>query len=150
MEKISNIVVPVDFYENTEKLVEYAAYVGKAFSAQLHLINVVGIYAGDGMFGMPFSRELKAAYEDGAKARMATLLEELQKSCPDSSGTVMLGEPVDEIVAFADEKTADMIIISTHGAKGWEKILLGSVAERVVHRANCPVLFMNPFTMKKR
>jgi hypothetical protein len=45
-------------------------------------------------------------------------------------------------------KNADLIIISTHGAKGLEKMLLGSVAEHVLKLAHCPVLVMNPFRLK--
>jgi nucleotide-binding universal stress UspA family protein len=58
---------------------------------------------------------------------------------------VVTGDPVDRITEIAKEKNSDLIIISTHGAKGLEKILLGSVAERVLKRAHCPVLVMNPF-----
>jgi len=61
------------------------------------------------------------------------------------TGKVVNGEVVDEIVAYTEEKNAGMIIIGTHGAKGLKKILLGNVAERVVHRAPCPVLLFNPY-----
>ena len=60
----------------------------------------------------------------------------------------VVGDPVDEIVQIAGAKKSDLIIIGTHGTKGLEKILLGSVAERVLKRADCPVLIMNPFKMK--
>jgi nucleotide-binding universal stress UspA family protein len=68
--------------------------------------------------------------------------------CLECTGDVIVGDPVEKIVEFAREKDADMLIISTHGAKGLEKILLGSVAERVLKRVHCPVLFMNPYKNK--
>lgn len=151
MEKVKKIVVPVDFSENTEKLVEYALYMGKELSATLYFVNVVGVYSGDAMFGMPNSLEFNKSYEANIRERMGSLIEDVIGKYPDCIGKVLLGDPVDEIVAYAEREEADMIIISTHGAKGWEKILLGSVAERVVHKAHCPVLFMNPakFSLKK-
>jgi len=48
-------------------------------------------------------------------------------------------------VAFARDNAVDMIIMATHGAKGIEKILLGSVADRVLKRAHCPTLVFNPY-----
>jgi hypothetical protein len=68
-----------------------------------------------------------------------------RKKFPDCTGEVITGDPVDEILECGRDKDADLIIISTHGLKGLEKILLGSVAGRVVKRAHCPVLTMNPF-----
>jgi nucleotide-binding universal stress UspA family protein len=52
---------------------------------------------------------------------------------------------VDTIVDTARGEEADLIIIATHGTKGLEKILLGSVTERVLQQAPCPVLTMNPY-----
>ncbi|MBV5318446.1 MAG: universal stress protein, partial [Desulfobulbaceae bacterium] len=49
------------------------------------------------------------------------------------------------IVEYAEKQATDLIIMATHGAKGIEKILLGSVAERVVKRASCPILLFNPY-----
>ena len=83
-----------------------------------------------------------------AKVRMSNLLEDNSERCPGCTGEVVIGEPVDKIVEISRAKDADLIIISTHGAKGLEKIMLGSIAERVLKRAHCPVLTMNPF--KKR
>jgi nucleotide-binding universal stress UspA family protein len=80
---------------------------------------------------------------------MANLLHDTKEQCLGCTGQVINGEPVEKIVEVAEEKDADLIIISTHGAKGLEKILLGSVAERVLKRAHCPVLIMNPFKKQK-
>ena len=71
---------------------------------------------------------------------MDNLLDDSREINPGCSGEVLAGDPVDEIVRVADDRDADMLIISTHGAKGLEKILLGSVTERVVKRVHCPIL----------
>jgi len=55
---------------------------------------------------------------------------------------ILAGEPEDEIVRFAEEKSCDLIVMGSHGHKGLVKLLIGSVAERVIGRAHCPVLVM--------
>ena len=76
---------------------------------------------------------------------MADFLEGLKAKCPGCEGVVLLADAADSIVALAEERKADLIIIGTHGAKGIEKVLLGSVAERVLKRAGCPTLVYNPY-----
>ena len=146
MENVKKIVIPVDFMENTDKLIEYAMYIGEALGADLHIVHAVGVYNDVAMFGVPvFPDEQKETYLRKAREHMEDLLSKLKAKKPDIRGDVVVGDPMDEIVVFAEEKGADLIIISTHGAKGIEKILLGSVAQRVVKLAHCPVLVMNPF-----
>ena len=58
---------------------------------------------------------------------------------------VLRGDTVDAIIEYVEEKKIDLIIMGTHGAKGIEKILLGSVAERVLKRVSCPTLIFNPY-----
>jgi nucleotide-binding universal stress UspA family protein len=55
-----------------------------------------------------------------------------------------IGLPADEIVRYAREAGADLIVMGTHGRSGWRHALLGSVAEKVVRRARCPVLTVGP------
>ncbi len=146
MQKIKNIVVPVDFSDHTEKLVDYAFGMGKELSATLHFVHAVALHPDAAiMFGMPYFTDYQSTFEASAQERMTSMVEGLQKKSPGCKGEVVMGEPVDTIVEYARSVPADLIIISTHGAKGLEKILLGSVAERVVQRAPCPVLVLNPF-----
>ena len=58
---------------------------------------------------------------------------------------VQIGDPAKNIVQYSEDHPTDLIIIGTHGAKGIEKVLLGSVAERVLKRAGCPTLVYNPY-----
>ncbi len=146
MQKVKNIVVPVDFSDNTEKLVDYAFEMGQELSATLHFVHAVALHPDAAiMFGMPYFADYQSTFESNAQGKMTSLIESLQEKSPGCKGEVVMGEPVDTIVEYAKSEKADLIIISTHGAKGLEKILLGSVAERVVQRAFCPVLVLNPF-----
>lgn len=145
MKEINKIIVPVDFLTNVDKLVDYGASMAEKLSAVIHFIHVVTFPVGDAMIGAPFALEYEEKMFTDAQARMSNLLEDNSKRCPGCTGEVVKGDPVDKIVEIAEMKDSDLIIISTHGARGLEKILLGSVAERVLKRAHCPVLIMNPF-----
>ena len=142
--EIKKIITPVDFEKNTNKLVEFALYMANQLSAEIVFCHVFEPFAtGDMMLGSPtfviFENERKA----NAEERMTNLVKDNEAKSLHCSGKVLIGDITDEIVAYA--KDADMIIMGTHGAKGLEKILLDSVAERVLKRANCPCLIMNPY-----
>ena len=145
MKEINRIIVPVDFLKNADKLVDYSVSMAEKLSAVIHFIHVVSFPTGDVMIGAPFAAEYEGKMLIDAETRMSNLLEDNSERCPGCSGEVVKGDPVDQIVEIAKTKDADLIIISTHGARGLEKILLGSVAERVLKGAHCPVLIMNPF-----
>lgn len=145
MRTIEKIVVPVDFSENTDKLVAYACYVAEKLGAVIHFVHVVAPYPGDATIGAPFAAEYRDKVYVASKERMSNLVQDNQEHCRGCTGQVVAGEPVEKIVELAKEADSDLIVISTHGAKGLEKILLGSVAERVLKRAHCPVLIMNPW-----
>lgn len=145
MEKATHIVVPVDFLENTDKLVDYAAYMAKKLSAYIHFIHVIDIYTGNGLLDVPYVLECRNKLQTAAEEKMTQLIANNAERSPGCTGELTTGDPVEKIVEYSKEKAADMIIISTHGAKGLEKILLGSVTGRVLKRAHCPVLITNPF-----
>ena len=145
MNETIGIIVPVDFLKNADKLVDYSVKMAEKLAVSIHFIHVVSSPAGDAMIGAPFAGEYEGKMLSDAQERMANLLKDNSERCPGCTGEVVLGEPVDKIIEIAQEKRANLIIISTHGAKGLEKILLGSVAERVLKQAHCPVLIMNPY-----
>ena len=148
MKENIGIVVPVDFLKNADKLVDFSIKMAEKLSVGIHFIHVVSSPGGDAMIGSPFAAEYEGKMLADAQERMANLLKDNNERWPNCTGEVVLGEPVEKIVEVAKTKNSNLIIISTHGAKGLEKILLGSVAERVLKRAHCPVLIMNPYKMK--
>ncbi len=145
MQETNSIVVPVDFSGITNKLVDYAVDMANRLSKVIHFVHAVHFYAGDSMIGFTYATECEAKLIKDAEERMQNLVTDNNERCKGCTGDVVIGDPVEKIVEFAQAKNSDMIIISTHGIKGIEKILLGSVAERVLKRAHCPVLFLNPF-----
>lgn len=146
MKEITKIVVPVDLEQHTQKLADFAIYIASKMGAHLSFIHVTEFYAsGDMMLGSPSLENINQERIARAKEVMATLIKDNRTKYENISGIVYKGEIVETIVTFAKEEQAGMVIIGTHGAKGLEKILLGSVAERVLKRAHCPTLTMNPY-----
>ena len=151
MKETDKIIVPVDFSEATESLVKYAVYMAGKLSAVIHFIHVinfiqfVNFYTGDVMLGAPYVGDCEEYLLTNAKGKISNLIKDNSERCSGCTGEVVTGDPVEKIVGLAREKDANLIIISTHGFKGLEKIMLGSVAGRVLKRAHCPVLIMNPF-----
>lgn len=149
MKETKLIVVPIDFLESTGILIEYATYVAQKLSAKPIFLHVLDLgmftyFTNDIMYSS-FTEEIRESLLNKLKEKMSKIVEENCAQGVMCEGDVIVGEPVTDIVKFALKKNADLIIISTHGAKGWEKILLGSVTRRVVKRAQCPVWIINPF-----
>ncbi len=146
MSEISKIVVPVDLEQHSQKLAEFAIYMAKKLGAHISFIHVTEFYgSGDMMLGSPSLENLNQERVERAKEVMADLIKDNKPMYENMSGIVYKGEIVETIVTFAKEEKAGLLIIGTHGAKGLEKILLGSVAERVLKRVHCPTLTMNPY-----
>jgi nucleotide-binding universal stress UspA family protein len=146
MIKISRILVPTDFSECANLAVDYGAAVAEQFQADLLLLNVVDDYfvlTPEGQLMLPdrneYLRDLQAlAHQELAK---------LPAHCTSTSRVArhtVVGRPHEVIVRFAKEQQIDLIVIGSHGRRGLSHLLLGSVAERVVRIAGCPVLTVRP------
>jgi len=146
MKAITKIVVPVDLGRHTKKLVEFSVYVAEKFSASIRFIHVVEvIVTGDMMVGSPSFEPIYEEQEKKAKIAVNNIIENNREVVQDMDGVVVRGDIVEEIVKYADDEDTGLVIIGTHGARGLERILLGSVAERVLKNVHCPTLTMNPY-----
>ena len=144
MQEIRKIIVPVDFQQYTDEIAEYATAMANKLAAKVvffHVVETVIFYSDFVPTYMPVKDDETIAH---AERKMKELVEKNSKIWMGCSGLVKSGDVVDTVVDFARAEGADLIIIGTHGAKGLEKILLGSVAERVVKRAGCAALLYKP------
>lgn len=147
MAEINRVVVPVDFSNNTDKVIKYGLSIADKLGAQVLFFHVIHDFQGyDMMLVHPSFLGMTKDLEQKAEDRMAALVKEYGQREKGVTGNVVIGDAADEIISYAKLEQADMIIIGTHGVKGLEKILIGSTADRVVKRAPCPVLVFNPFT----
>lgn len=150
---ITRIVTPIDFSDNSRLIADSAAFMAGKFGAALDLIFVVQNFEDYSGFFVPQMHvpNLEEELMTGAEERMERFVEEVQKQCTECGisevrSKVLMGDVAEQIVDYATEIRADLIIMGTHGYKGLEKIMFGSVADKVVRSALCPVTTINPYT----
>ena len=146
MVEVKKILFPVDFFESSNKVLPVVKLMAEKLGAQIELIHVVrgpGDFTGYEMGGAWYSSYEGELLKGGEKA-MDRFVEEKLAGL-DVKTTIAVGDVVEKILEHAEKSGAGMIIIGTHGRKGLEKIMFGSVAAGVVKGAHCPVLTVNPF-----
>jgi universal stress protein A len=133
------ILVPVDFSEHSLKAFQKALAFARQFAAELILVHIVEqiVYPGDWMYP-PLAMSDFATEKRGEIAAKLDCLAE--GSGVASESIVRIGRAWQEITEVAKEWKADLIVIATHGYTGLRHVLLGSVAEKIVRHAPCPVL----------
>lgn len=140
------ICCPIDFSDASRAAMEVAADLAARFGATLTLLHaypVPGFTFPDGSV-VASARMLQELADQAAKhlGDWRREAEGLGAAAVDAATAV--GEPAAEIVAWAKEHAVDLLVLGTHGRTGLEHALMGSVAERVVRRARCPVLTVHP------
>jgi nucleotide-binding universal stress UspA family protein len=147
MVEIRTILVPVDFSEVAPILAKWAKGFAKQLNAKIILTYVLeDLSTYEGIFvDLKTLTELENTLYEGAKKSMEDFLKEHFSDFPDVEPVLEKGDVVETILRVAQEKGADLIVIGTHGRKGLDRILFGSVAEGVVKNSPIPVVTINPY-----
>lgn len=145
MADIKKILCAIDFSDSSAQVAEYAAHLAGALQARVVVLYVapsLNQYVG---FHVPPSsiENFVGGIVDGAEQTMEVFIND-NFSNMDVSGKVNAGYAAEEILSTAKAEDADMIVMGTHGRKGIDRILFGSVAEKVVKAAEIPVLTIRP------
>jgi nucleotide-binding universal stress UspA family protein len=144
---VKRIVCPTDFSERAAPAERQAVRLAKALGAELVLAHV-GTEAPLWREGF-YTPDVRAVFESQRKWAADTLADRVVALAADgvvARAVVRVGLPWEEIVRLATDEHADMIVMGTQGRTGLDRLLLGSVAERVIRRAACPVLTVRPNT----
>jgi universal stress protein A len=141
-----SILVPVDFSENSEKVVSYAVRLASRDDPTLHLLHV---FQAPFFGSTPYQgtrlkidqiKSYESAAEQQAKENLEELLGRLQNKGIKVEAYVQSGYPFEQIIEVASRLKVDLIVIGSRSHTGLMHLLLGSTAERVVQHAPCPVL----------
>lgn len=141
MTLFKNILVAVDGSPYAAEALRIAVDLARHYQARLTIVHVYepAVHAFPGEFMLDASAQ--AALTAQAENLLAAAKAEAEKAGAKKAETKLLdGVAVSEIVSFAKDKNYDLIAMGTHGRSGLSHVLMGSVAERVVRRAPCPVL----------
>ncbi len=140
----THILVPTDFSAPSDAALEYAKALAMRFNASLHLIHVVEHPLVTGAFGtetyVAEPSGFAAALKQDAENHLATRLTASERTWLRATMEILTGPAAPTIVEAAGSLGVNLIVMGTHGRTGIAHAVMGSVAERVVRHAPCPVL----------
>ena len=146
---LKKILLPTDFSEASKRSAQYAMGLSEKFGAELHVLHVLqdlvalvpepGLaFPPPGDYMLELTRSAEQALADMPQAGWSGRVVRATRQ----------GPPFVEIIRYARENDVDLIVLGTHGRTGLAHVLLGSVAEKVVRKAPCPVLTVRPESHK--
>ena len=146
MKQINKILFPIDFASHFESLLPWVSTFAKKFDATVYVLFVAQDLANFATFYVPHGNieAFQQQAVESARKRMAAAVEEFFKNFPKLETRVELGSPAEKILELAKKEQVDMIIMGAHGRKGLDRAIFGSVANKVVKGAPCPVLTIHP------
>jgi nucleotide-binding universal stress UspA family protein len=140
------ILAPTDFSEFSKQAVESAYALAQTFGAKLLLLSVVELpsFPIEGFAPSTRGAMLLDDLQRQASLDLAQVLPETPDPKVEVTRQVVVGAPYRKIVEVAEAEQVDLIVMATHGRTGLSHLMMGSVAERVVRTAPCPVLTIRP------
>ena len=147
MKEFKKILFPVDLSESSEKILPYVQAVAKKFEAKIHILFAARVFEYFTSIYVPHPSINKFEKEiiDGAEKKLYEFIDKYFKEYPGTKTVVVAGDASEEIINYIESQGIDLIIMGTHGRKGLDKVMFGSVAERVVKTSPVPVLVVNPY-----
>ena len=137
----NKIVCPTDFSAGSIEALAQATELAQHFQAGLYLVHVLPTQPEtpewEGEADVPGVERLLSSEAEGRLRKLAKPIDEKGLR---TKVVIIHGDPAEQIVRLAEDENADLIVIATHGTTGWRHLAFGSVTEKVVRHAMCPVL----------
>jgi len=147
MHDFKKILFPVDLSESSAKIVPFVKSLASRYDARVHLLFVARVF--DYFTSMyvphPSVSQFEKEVIEGAEKRLYEFADEHFAAPASAKTQVVAGDPSEEILGYIAAHGIDLVVMGTHGRKGLDKVIFGSVAERVVKSAPVPVMVVNPF-----
>jgi nucleotide-binding universal stress UspA family protein len=145
---LEQILVATDFGEASDVALSYGRELARRFGATLHVVHVAADLASHAaaVSGLPLDLgRMQSQLEDDARETLSRLVSTQDREALRAKPIVLTSStPAHAILSYARDAHVDLIVVGTHGRTGLSHLLLGSVAERVVRSATCPVLTVRP------
>ena len=136
------ILIPTDNSQVSIEAARHGLEIAKLMNSKVYVIYVVDIMPFVGLPTEGFWETIREVLEEEGKEAFKKIEEISKEVGVDITTEILEGSPAEEIVKYAEKKGIDLIVMGTSGKSGIDRILLGSVAEKVSRRAQCPVLLV--------
>ncbi len=148
MPTVQKMLFPMELTEITEKIAPWVNLAAQRFEASVHVLHVI---PDPGYWGVAYG--ISPSHLDDEPGLIRKAQEKVDAFCKeymakdlDLTIKTVLGEPSEEILRYIGDQSISLVVIGTHGRRGFEKFVFGSVADRVVKSSPVPVLTVNPHT----
>ena len=145
---IKKILCPTDFSEPSHEAMKIAGELAYHFGSELCLVHVVSPVP-----IVPFPEAIPTTFdirsyqqelEVSSRKALEEVVRQMESNQVSSRLIAVQGDPAHQIIELAKEEKPDLIVLATRGKTGWERLIFGSVAEKVIRLASCPVLLIPP------
>jgi len=140
----ARVLCPVDFSEPSRAALQLALMLARSHGSEVHVPHVVFLALPPVPRPPETAGALTADQQDEVEQHLRTFVDGCEPGDVAVRTSIELGAPVGEIVRLAKGLPADLIVMGTHGRSGFEHLLMGSITERVLRKAPCPVLTIRP------
>ena len=147
MIEFKRILYPVDLSESSAKIVPYVQSVAKKFESKIYIIFAARVfeYFTSMYVPVPSVSRFEKEVIEGAEKRLYEFVDEHFGEFAKTKTVVVAGDASEEIINYIEDQHIDLVIMGTHGRKGMDKIIFGSVADRVLKTSPVPVMVVNPY-----
>ena len=151
---LKNILVATDFSPLSRRAMDYALSFARRYESTITAAHVIS----PALYSTPSTAVLYGAldplpYLDGVRRELQRRLDELTLDAIESGAkcqsVLVEGGISEEIKRLVDDRDIDLLVVGTHGAERWNRLVMGSVAESLVHNATCPVLTIGPKVFRR-
>jgi len=140
LDKIKKILVPTDGSDCSLRAAQLAIYLAKMFESEIFVIYVIDTVILDEISRGGEKEAVEKELEEKGHRYLNYIVKQAEREGLKANSILVRGEPYDQIVRYARNLGVGLIVMGTYGRRGAERILIGSVAERVIEYAPCPVL----------
>ena len=139
----TKILLPIDFSPSSQAALEMAADLAQHFHAELYLVNVIPYFPTTTLPDLIPETEFVQEARTFAEQHLAKCHAALAARGVKSTSSVEIGNDIaGNIIEVIEREHIDMVVISTHGISGWHPLVFGSIAEKVIKLAQCPLLLL--------
>lgn len=148
--KFNKILLPVDLSESSPKIVPFVTGIAEKFDSKIHILFVARVFQYFAGIYVPHPSIDKFENEiaEGARKSLKEFTRKYFKDPESITTAVVKGDAAEQIIKYIEDQSIDLLIMGTHGRKGLDKVIFGSVAEKLSKTTPVPIMLVNPYKVK--